>query len=289
MNALRIFGTGVIIVAASLALAEPTATLTLESSKNGLTVSAGAAIDWTVKVSVSADDNAGLALVAVDLVQAETNPAFLDLLPGDVGSIDALMQNFNRPDGISNPGEGGAPSGYVGVQRGEAGHMNLIQIGGGQNTFGWPGPSGIGEDVDVNSGVGQSGSQIVLSGSFPAPSAGGVYTYSLENGLANVLTIMSPPPAPPAFWPVVQAVVAYSPASISFTVGLMRGDLNCDGAVDAFDIDPFVLALSDPAGYATQYPACSVLAGDINCDGVLNVFDIDPFVECLTAGCPACP
>jgi agmatine deiminase len=60
------------------------------------------------------------------------------------------------------------------------------------------------------------------------------------------------------------------------------GDLNCDGAVNAFDIDPFVLALTDPSAYATQYPDCYIMNGDINLDGSVNAFDIDPFVNLLT-------
>ena len=60
------------------------------------------------------------------------------------------------------------------------------------------------------------------------------------------------------------------------------GDLNCDGLVNAFDIDPFVLALSDPAGYASQYPDCNRLLADIDGSGDVNSFDIDPFVELLT-------
>ena len=60
------------------------------------------------------------------------------------------------------------------------------------------------------------------------------------------------------------------------------GDLNCDGAVNAFDIDPFVLALTDPAGYAAAWPDCDIMLADCNGDGVVNAFDIDPFVELLT-------
>ncbi len=59
-------------------------------------------------------------------------------------------------------------------------------------------------------------------------------------------------------------------------------DVNCDGGIDAFDIDPFVLALTDAAGYAAAYPDCHVLLADINNDGVVNVFDIDPFIAKLT-------
>ena len=58
------------------------------------------------------------------------------------------------------------------------------------------------------------------------------------------------------------------------------GDLNCDGAVNVFDIDPFVLALTDPSGYAAQHPGCDLLLGDANYDGAVNVFDIDPSYRC---------
>jgi hypothetical protein len=62
------------------------------------------------------------------------------------------------------------------------------------------------------------------------------------------------------------------------------GDLNCDGAVNAFDIDLFVLALSDPDAYAAAYPNCNILNADINCDQTVNAFDIDPFVALLSGG-----
>jgi len=66
---------------------------------------------------------------------------------------------------------------------------------------------------------------------------------------------------------------------------LIRGgklcDLNCDGAVNNFDIDPFVLALVDPVGYAQRFPGCDRLLGDANGDGEVNNFDIDPFVKCM--------
>jgi hypothetical protein len=62
------------------------------------------------------------------------------------------------------------------------------------------------------------------------------------------------------------------------------GDLNCDCAVDVFDIDPFVLALTNPTGYAAAFQGCSVLLADCNGDGAVNAFDIDPFVLLLTGG-----
>ncbi|MBL8879872.1 MAG: choice-of-anchor D domain-containing protein [Phycisphaerales bacterium] len=62
------------------------------------------------------------------------------------------------------------------------------------------------------------------------------------------------------------------------------GDMNCDGTVDNFDIDAFVLALTNPSVYATTYPGCNIMRGDINDDGSFDNFDIDPFVGCLIAG-----
>jgi hypothetical protein len=59
--------------------------------------------------------------------------------------------------------------------------------------------------------------------------------------------------------------------------------MNGDGTIDGFDIDPFALALADPAAYQTQYPDIDPdQTGDINCSGGLDGFDIDPFVLLLT-------
>ncbi len=69
------------------------------------------------------------------------------------------------------------------------------------------------------------------------------------------------------------------------SVGLtppQRGDLNCDGAIDAFDIEPFIAALIDPIGYAAAHPSCSADLADVNADGAVDAFDIDPFVQLLT-------
>jgi hypothetical protein len=62
------------------------------------------------------------------------------------------------------------------------------------------------------------------------------------------------------------------------------GDLNCDGSVDFADINPFVLALVDPDGYAAQHADCDLLNADINDDGEVGFADINPFVALLTAG-----
>ncbi|MEW6198715.1 MAG: immunoglobulin domain-containing protein [Planctomycetota bacterium] len=60
------------------------------------------------------------------------------------------------------------------------------------------------------------------------------------------------------------------------------GDMNCDGAEDFGNINPFVLALSNPAGYTQQFPNCRLLQGDCNGDGLVDFGDINPFVRILT-------
>jgi serine protease AprX len=60
------------------------------------------------------------------------------------------------------------------------------------------------------------------------------------------------------------------------------GDLNCDDAVDFGDINPFILALSDPTQYLITYANCDLMNGDINLDGSVDFSDINPFVHLLT-------
>jgi hypothetical protein len=68
------------------------------------------------------------------------------------------------------------------------------------------------------------------------------------------------------------------------TVSALVGDVNCDGAVNFGDINPFVEALSDPDGYQQSYPGCWPSNADINGDQSVNFGDINPFVELLTGG-----
>jgi hypothetical protein len=64
--------------------------------------------------------------------------------------------------------------------------------------------------------------------------------------------------------------------------GQLIGDADGDGAVNAFDIDAFVLALTDAAAYASEYgESAAACRCDVNCDGSVNSFDIDPFVMVL--------
>lgn len=64
-------------------------------------------------------------------------------------------------------------------------------------------------------------------------------------------------------------------------ISWLPGDLNCDGEVNILDINPFVLALSDPVAYTAAFPNCNIALGDLNNDGELNVLDINPFIAAL--------
>lgn len=63
------------------------------------------------------------------------------------------------------------------------------------------------------------------------------------------------------------------------------GDMNGDGVLNAFDIEPFLLALFDPDEYAIQFPGIDgVAVGDMNGDGALDSFDIEAFTDALFSG-----
>ena len=64
------------------------------------------------------------------------------------------------------------------------------------------------------------------------------------------------------------------------------GDMNCDGAFNGADIDPFFMALADPAKYVARYSYCYLFLADMNRDGRVDGADIDPFFACLAGNCP---
>jgi hypothetical protein len=240
-----------------------TVTVTLGSPQDGQGVQPGATIEWTITFTVSEGDNEGLALLSCDLVQNPDNPAFLEIPPAD--GVPVEMTNFSRPDGICNPGETDPVTGYIGVQRGAAGAMDLIQIGGAQNTFGeaMPPGTGIAENADVIAGVGQGGPMLLAAGTFAAPSACGAYSFELADALANVLVERN---EPPAFSPVTEAAVDAAAGSISFMVTL-PGDLDFDGDVDLTDLAQLLAhyGMTEGATYED---------GDLDGDGDVDLSDL---------------
>ena len=79
-----------------------------------------------------------------------------------------------------------------------------------------------------------------------------------------------------------------SPSAHIWEIQPCRGDMNNDGALNNFDVDPFLLALSDPEGYEDDFPGLEgsrVYHGDCDCSGTFNNFDLDPFVALLSDSC----
>lgn len=64
-------------------------------------------------------------------------------------------------------------------------------------------------------------------------------------------------------------------------VPALVGDTNCDGSRSTTDIEAFIQALVDPAGYAQSFPGCDIARADIDGDGSVTSGDIDPFVALL--------
>ena len=57
--------------------------------------------------------------------------------------------------------------------------------------------------------------------------------------------------------------------------------MNCDGEINALDIEPFLLALFEPSAYPNQYPGCDINSADINGDGAVDAGDIEAFLDLL--------
>jgi hypothetical protein len=261
-----------LVLAMATGAAAQTVTVTLESPQAGQVVQSGTTVEWQIVFTVTAE-NDGLALLCCDLVQNNGNPAFLDIPPAD--GVPPEMSNFSRPDGVSNPGESDPTTGYIGVQRGEPGQMNLIQIGGGQNTFGEAMPPGFGvaESADVVGGIGQGAPQLLGAGSFEVPSVCGAYTFELADVLANVLLERNDPPA---YSPVTDAAVDAESASFSFTATL-SGDLDGDGDVDHGDLG---ILLADWGCTGGNCP------GDCNGDGNTDHGDLGILLAHWGEVCP---
>lgn len=61
----------------------------------------------------------------------------------------------------------------------------------------------------------------------------------------------------------------------------LKGDVNSDGVVNLLDVDAYVLALIDPAGFAAQHPFGCIENADVNNSGAADGEDSQPFVQLL--------
>jgi hypothetical protein len=61
------------------------------------------------------------------------------------------------------------------------------------------------------------------------------------------------------------------------------GDLDCSGAVGFGDINPFILALTNPSAYEVAFPLCDAGLADVDGSGACDFGDINPFIQLLTS------
>ncbi|MCP4249228.1 MAG: hypothetical protein GY778_19465 [bacterium] len=135
----------------------------------------GGTISYQITGLLSDSVNEGLALFGFDM--EVSGPAAVDLSTATTVLAGPAMGPFVADDGLNNPaGFGGTPSGD-----------NLLQVGGGQNTIGNPGPTPPAPTGTVDdSGLGHT-SVILASGDLTMPTTSGVYTVSVTSGFGNVI------------------------------------------------------------------------------------------------------
>ncbi len=76
--------------------------------------------------------------------------------------------------------------------------------------------------------------------------------------------------------------MAFDNLEITVTPDFVPGDANGDGFLDFGDIEPFVLALTDPEAYAIMFPDVNPdIVLDFDGDGVFTFGDIEGFVDAL--------
>lgn len=64
---------------------------------------------------------------------------------------------------------------------------------------------------------------------------------------------------------------------------VLPGDSNCNGAIDAADISPFIRALLNPSVWQATYTCDYLCANDLDGSGEVDASDISPFIRVLLA------
>ncbi len=248
-------------------------------------IQAGTSVAWSVAafpLYVPMTSCLGLAATLLDLQQYPNGLPPINLTPGVRGPG---MANFDRPLGIANPLPGqntSSQSAFGGtlIDVYQNGYPGLIQIGGGQNTFGMPGTAYLGSSQVVEGGIGlQAGGQVIASGSFIAPSVPGEYALYLENVYVNYLRTIGGPGVPSE----VASATVFIGDPVFFTVVPCRLDYNLDTVVNTDDIGDFVTDyfaepfVPGPGGFSGPCPENEFPYDE----GYKAAFTVDGSIQCF--------
>ncbi len=181
------------------------------------------------------------------------------------GTVSGSVQNTSA---TVDPGASAGTLTISGAYTQSAGGMLEIELAG-------PPPGGPADLLAVSGAAALAGTlQIALIDGFE-PQPGQQFTILTASSVTGQFTTVVGPG---------MYTVAYNPTNVVLTVAYTLGDMDCDGDVDFDDINPFVLALSDPVAYQQQYPSCNLLNADCDGDGDVDFDDINPFVAILSGG-----
>jgi len=187
-------------------------------------VAPGGLVRYEVSVRSRDAQTEGLAMVACDL--SFDGGA---LSPLDVPTAGPMTQ-FVSPAGMSNPaGFGGTPSGG-----------DLLQVGGAMNTINnsfAPQPNG-----SVVTGLGVGSNLVVAEGTLTAPLTPGIYTVTLSDPMANVISLGA---SGFPFWEV-QAAQIRTIRNLTVVVQAGGPDIYCAGKVSSAGCTPEVFWSGTP-------------------------------------------
>jgi hypothetical protein len=98
------------------------------------------------------------------------------------------------------------------------------------------------------------------------------YTYTFPSETLNI-----------KYGPTTNINSVLTSANKMIPIRVCKGDINLDGKINGFDVDPFVALLTNNwSENLSEREELLFWLGDLNSDGVISFADIDPFVDVLT-------
>ncbi|MBN2561627.1 MAG: hypothetical protein JXQ75_11925 [Phycisphaerae bacterium] len=206
-------------------------------------------------------------------------PASMQISGGLLTGAGTITGNVVNTAGTVAPGLSAGTLVVVGNYTQAAAAAMKVEIGGLTQGTGF-------DYLDVSGSASLAGTlEVELIGAFE-PSAGDTFEILTAASVTGAFDTVDLTGFPQELDPLV----TYTATSVVLMVmpALKPGDMNCDGALDGLDVQPFVLAVLDPTQYGLDFPACRIDNGDINMDTYVDIADADPFVTCLLNG-SSCP